>query len=271
MPQDYTRPSIQSYKGDRVTFTLSRELANDLRSVASKADSTLYMILLSAYNILLHKYTGQEDIIVGSPTAGRPHNDLQNLVGMFVNTLALRNYPRGEKSFRTFTEEVKNNVLRALENQDYQFESLIESLKLKRDLSRNPLFDTLFVLQNMGIPRTDVNGLKFMPYELKSEVSKFDLTLEAIENDEGIRFNLEYCTALFKRETIERMASHFINIIKSVTKNPEIQISQINMLTEEETGKLLQYFNIHTVNILWKRHCQVYSKNRQKKDQMILQ
>ncbi|MFZ5986960.1 MAG: condensation domain-containing protein, partial [Bacillota bacterium] len=243
MPQDYSRPSIQSYEGDRIAFTPSKGLSDGLRAAAENTSSTLYMVLLAAYNILLHRYTGQEDIIVGSPTAGRPHADLESLAGMFVNTLALRNYPKGGKTFSCFLKEVRDNVLRALENQDYQFEKLIDDVDLKRDLSRNPLFDTMFVLQNMGIPQTDVSGLKFIPFEFESKVSKFDITLEAVENQEGIRFNLEYCTRLFKRETIERLACHFEKILEQVAENPDIEISQIEMLTEEEKNQILFDFN----------------------------
>ncbi|AEY65543.1 non-ribosomal peptide synthetase [Clostridium sp. BNL1100] len=243
MPLDYPRPSIQSYEGDRITFTISKKLADTLKDITLKTGSTLYMVLLCAYNILLNKYTGQEDIIVGSPTAGRPHADLENLAGMFVNTLALRNFPKGDKTFIDFLEEVKKNVVTALENQDYQFESLIENLKLKRDLSRNSLFDTLFVLQNMGMPETDVNGLKFTPYKFGNRVSKFDLTLEAVESSEGITFNLEYCTALFKRETIESLLLHFQKILESIAENPQILISQIEMLTTQEKSQILFDFN----------------------------
>ena len=243
MPQDYPRPSIQSYEGDKITFSVSRALAENLKTVAANTGTTLYMVLLAAYNILLHRYTGQEDIIVGSPTAGRPHADLESLAGMFVNTLALRNYVSGDKNFKCFLDEVKNNVLSALKNQDYQFEKLIDDLELKRDLSRTPLFDTLFVLQNMGIPQTDVNGLKFIPFEFKNRVSKFDITLEAVEMSESIRFNLEYCTALFKRETMERLAKHFENILEQIVKNPDVEISEIKMLTEDERKHILLHFN----------------------------
>ncbi|GAE91021.1 long-chain-fatty-acid-CoA ligase [Acetivibrio straminisolvens JCM 21531] len=175
LPTDYPRPSIQSYEGDRIRFALSKELVEGLRAVAANTGTTLYMVLMAAYNVLLYKYTGQEDIIVGSPTAGRPHADLENLAGMFVNTLALRNYPKGEKTFREFLEEVKSNVLNALENQEFQFEKLLELLDLKRDLSRNPLFDTLFVLQNMGVPETEVESLRFIPFEFENKVSNLTL------------------------------------------------------------------------------------------------
>ncbi|HHV30622.1 MAG TPA: AMP-binding protein, partial [Clostridium sp.] len=243
LPLDYPRPSIQSYEGDRVRFTLSKELVKGLKTVAANTGTTLYMVLIAAYNVLLYKYTGQEDIIVGSPTAGRPHADLENLAGMFVNTLALRNYPKNEKVFSGFLEEVKSNVLNALENQEFQFEKLIEVLDLKRDLSRNPLFDTLFVLQNMGIPEMDVGGLKFIPFEFENRVSKFDITLEAIENKDDIRFNLEYNTSIFKRETIERLARHFNKILEEIAKNPYKEISQIEMLTKGEKEQILVDFN----------------------------
>ncbi|WP_273480649.1 condensation domain-containing protein, partial [Acetivibrio straminisolvens] len=220
LPTDYPRPSIQSYEGDRIRFALSKELVEGLRAVAANTGTTLYMVLMAAYNVLLYKYTGQEDIIVGSPTAGRPHADLENLAGMFVNTLALRNYPKGEKTFREFLEEVKSNVLNALENQEFQFEKLLELLDLKRDLSRNPLFDTLFVLQNMGVPETEVESLRFIPFEFENKVSKFDITLEAIEDKDDIRFNLEYSTRLFKRETMEKLAGHFSKILKEISENP---------------------------------------------------
>ena len=243
MPLDYPRPSIQSYEGDRITFNISKKLADTLEDITLKTGSTIYMVLLCSFNILLNKYTGQEDIIVGSPTAGRPHADLEKLAGMFVNTLALRNYPKGDKTFINFLDEVKANVVTALENQDYQFESLIENLKLKRDLSRNSLFDTLFVLQNMGMPEMDVNGLKFTPYKFENRVSKFDLTLEAVESSDGITLNLEYCTALFKRETMERLLLHFQNILECIAENPQIQISNIEMLAPKEKSQILFDFN----------------------------
>ncbi|MGB7604797.1 MAG: amino acid adenylation domain-containing protein, partial [Lutisporaceae bacterium] len=148
MPTDYQRPSIQSFEGDSLSLELSEELTNKLKQIAKETGSTMYMVLLSAYNVLLSKYSGQEDIVVGSPIAGRPHADLENIMGMFVNTLAMRNFPQGNKTFKEFLEEVKANSLLAFENQDYQFEELIDKLNVTRDLSRNPLFDVMFSMQN---------------------------------------------------------------------------------------------------------------------------
>lgn len=243
LPLDYPRPSIQKYEGEKLSFELDKDIVKQLRKKALETDTTLYMQLLAAYYILLYKYSGQEDIIIGSPTAGRRHADIEGLIGMFVNTLALRSFPEGDKVFSVFLEEVKHNCLNAFENQDYQFEKLVESLELKRDLSRNPMFDTMFVLQNMGIPELNAGKISFAPYAFESRVSKFDMTFEVIENKASASLNVEYCTRLFKQDTIKRMASHFINILKAITKNPNIRLKDIDMLTNEEHVMILGDFN----------------------------
>lgn len=243
LPTDYTRLPIQSSEGDRLSFNLDRTLIEDLKKFSAEKGATFYMALLTVYNTLLHRYTGQEDIIVGSPTAGRQHADVENVIGMFVNTLALRSFPEGEKSFSEFLEEVKDNAFRAFENQDYQFEKLVDSLDVPRDISRNPMFDTMFVLQNLGIPQMDFGGLKFLPYGFENKVSKFDLTFEVVENGEDARINIEYSTKLFKRETILRMADHFTNIAREAVKNPEIKLDEIDISTPLEKEQLIFGFN----------------------------
>ena len=243
LPTDYVRPSLQSGEGDRLTFGLNDKIVDGLKRIATEKGATLYMALLAVYNTLLHKYTGQEDIVVGSPTAGRQHADVENVIGMFVNTLALRSYPEGRKTFGNFLGEVKDNAFTALENQDYQFERLVDTLDLPRDISRNPMFDTMFVLQNLGIPQMEFGGLKFLPYGFENKASKFDLTFEVVENEADARINIEYCTRLFKRETIERMAGHFLNIAVQVVKNPDQRLDEIDMLSGEEKKQNLFAFN----------------------------
>ena len=162
---------------------------------------------------------------------------------MFVNTLALRNYPEGGKTFEQFLEEVKENSLQAVENQDYQFEKLVDTLNPPRDISRNPLFDTMFVLQNMGIPQMEFADLKFVPYPFENKVSKFDLTFEVIENPDEIRINIEYCTRLFRQETVARMVKHFTRIIGEVVKKPERPLREIEMTSAEEKRQILIDFN----------------------------
>ena len=243
LPADYPRPSIQNFEGASLSFSVDKQLAEKLKRVSKANGATLYMTLLSAYYVLLSKYSGQEDIIVGSPIAGRSHADLQNTVGMFVNTLAIRNYPEESKNFSKFLQEVKESALGAYGNQDYQFDRLVEKLDIRRDLSRNPLFDVMFVLQNTDTKEIELDNIKIKQYEYESRISKFDITLEAEEKEEEIEFRIEYCTKLFKRETIERMIRHFTNILEIAADNPEIKLAEIDMLSEEEKKKIVIEFN----------------------------
>ncbi|MCK4261381.1 MAG: amino acid adenylation domain-containing protein, partial [Halanaerobiales bacterium] len=167
---DNPRPAIMTYEGDKIQFNLDKELTNQLNYLIVKHGATLFMTLLSTYNILLAKLSGQEDIIVGSPIAGRKHADLESIIGMFVNTLVFRNYPEGNKRFVDFLEEVKEKSLEAYQNQDYQFDMLVDQLNLERDLSRNPLFDVMFVVQNIStdLPLID-NADKKETNDLKIE------------------------------------------------------------------------------------------------------
>ncbi|MFE4201638.1 gramicidin S non-ribosomal peptide synthetase GrsB [Aneurinibacillus aneurinilyticus] len=241
---DYPRPMIQSFEGDIVTFNSGRRLAEELKRLATETGTTLYMLLLAAYNVLLHKYSGQEEIVVGTPIAGRSHADMENIVGMFVNTLALKNTPIAARSFREFLLEVKQNALEAFENQDYPFENLVEKLQVRRDLSRNPLFDTMFSLNNadeqVGI---EIEGLSFRPYEMQYWIAKFDISLDALEKQDEIQFYFNYCTNLFKKETMERLATHFMHILQEIVTNPEVKLCEINMLSEEEQQRVRYDFN----------------------------
>ena len=243
MPADYPRPGMQSFEGGSIAFGIDRELTGRIRELSLRTGTTLYMTLLGAYSIMLAKYSGQEDIVVGSPIAGRPHADLENIMGMFVNTLAMRNYPQGNKTVEEFLKEVKENSLMAYENQDYQFEELVERLEIKRDLSRNPLFDTMFALQNADMGELELPGLKLKPYAAENRVSRFDITLNASEQGEGIAFVLEYCTKLFKKETMERLSGHYANILREMAANPGMKISEIDMMSEEERRRILYGFN----------------------------
>ena len=152
------------------------------------------MVLLAAYTVLLAKYTAQEDMIVGIPVEGRLHNDVRDVIGMFVNTLAIRNFPNGEKTFLHFLDEVKENLLKAYENQEYPFEALVEKAHVKRDLSRNPLFDTVFLLQNVDIRQIQMDGAVLKPYPFAGKSAKFDLTIEAYDYGDTLEFVAEYCT-----------------------------------------------------------------------------
>jgi amino acid adenylation domain-containing protein len=243
LPTDYIRPGIRSFQGDRIQFKLEAEDAAKLNRLAQESSASLYMLLLAIYNVLLSKYTRQEEIIIGSPIAGRPHPDLENVIGMFVNTLAMKNGPQEEKTFREFLKDVRENTLAAYENQDYPFEELVEKLNPSRDLSRNPLFDAMFVLQSFDHGNTAIEGLTITPYPFENRIAKFDLTLQAAEAETGIYFQLEYCTKLFKAETIEQMAVHFRNLIQRIVQDPEAKLAELEMLTAAEKHRILYEFN----------------------------
>ena len=242
---DYPRPAIQSFEGDRVFFTVGEKITQGLEDIAARSGATMYMVLLAAFNVLLAKYSGQEDIVVGTPIMGRKHADLENIVGLFSNILAMRNYPEGNKTFVHFLEEIKSASFKAFENQDYQFEEFVSKLGVKRDLVKNPLFDVTFIMQNMNLhvytTKINTRGLKFKPYEFNNRVSRFDITLSATEIDnsrssmKNLQFELEYSTKLFKKETIDRLKEHFIKILHQIVKFPEIRLAEIDILTAKES------------------------------------
>ncbi|MHC5290487.1 lichenysin non-ribosomal peptide synthetase LicB [Bacillus licheniformis] len=240
LPYDFPRPSKRSFEGDRVVFGINRKLTADVQKLLSEADATLYMFLLAAFNILLSKYASQEDLIVGSPVAGRTHPDLHNIPGMFVNTLALRNRPEGEKTFKEFLQEVKETSLQGFAKQDYPLEELIEKLPLLRDTSRNPLFSVFFNMQNMEIPTLKLGDLQISSYSVRHRTAKFDLSLEAVEHDGEIGLSFDYAVSLFKEETIRRWSGHFLNVIKTICENPGIKLRDIELLSDKERGLLLE-------------------------------
>ena len=179
------------------------------------------MLLFAVYQVLLYRYTGQEDIIVGTPVAGRPQLAMQKIAGVFVNTLAVRNYPAGVKRFKDFLKEVKANILETFANEEYQFENLVNQLNIPRDVSRNPLFDVLFSLEEETFTDLQLEGLEISPYRTDENVAKFDISLITEQKKELIQCNFEYRTDLFKEETIRALGEHFVNILKSVIKDDE--------------------------------------------------
>ncbi|UCH96977.1 MAG: AMP-binding protein, partial [Candidatus Aminicenantes bacterium] len=243
LPTDYARPAVQGFEGNSINFEINKETAGALKALALEAGATLYIGLLALYTILLSKLSNQEDIVIGTPVAGRRHADLEKIIGMFVNTLALRNYPSGENGFMDFLGEVKEIALKGFENQEYQYEDLVEQIPVNRDTGRNPLFDTMFVLQNTGSQEIKIPGLKLVPYEFENKTSKFDLTLTAVEVEEKLVFCFEYSTKLFKRETIEQFIIYFKNIVRSIVENKNRRISNLEILTEEEKKRILFDFN----------------------------
>ncbi|WP_197196800.1 non-ribosomal peptide synthetase [Bacillus sonorensis] len=244
LPADKPRPAVQSFAGDAIEAHADLELKQKLEQLAKDNGATLYMVLLAAYQTLLSRYSGQEDMIIGSPIAGRPHADLEPIAGMFANTLSMRGQPRGDKTFKAFLQEIKEMALGAFENQEVPFEELVEKLEVHRDVNRNPLFDSMFVLQNMDDAELNMNGLTLRPYNRQMyKTAKFDLTLQAEERETGLAFTWGYSTALFERETVERWTGHWLRLLEQVAETPDIPLGEIDLLTEAEKHQLLITFN----------------------------
>lgn len=235
MPTDYPRPEIQSFAGGSLQFEIEGEMFRKLKALALEEGTTLYMALLAVTNILLFCCTGQEDIVIGTIAAGRERSELQNLIGVFVNPLPMRNYPANSKTFSEFLKELKHNTLKAFENQSYPFGDMIETLVKKKDLSRNPLFDVMFIFRNRDIEKEEVDGLHFTRYEVDGEFvahSQQDITFWAVEEEERTRIEMAYCTALFKQETMEEFIAAFKKIISSVIEKKDIKLKDIEIIHE---------------------------------------
>jgi amino acid adenylation domain-containing protein len=243
IPTDFPRPAVQRFQGSTLHFEIDDNQSKILKEYALWQGATLYMVLLALYNIFLFKLTCREDIVVGLPIAGRNHPDLENVVGMFVNTLVLRNFPVGTKNFNQFLGEIKERALEAFSNQDYQYENLVEKIIVKRDVSRNPLFDTMFSLQNVPVPEINIQGLKLKPFHHENNISKFDLSLYCMENKDKVQCIFEYSTYLFEKETMERFVTYFKRIISIVLADPAIKLAGIEIIPPEEKQRLLYDFN----------------------------
>jgi acyl carrier protein len=243
LPTDFKRPGLQYFEGGSWSFSLGEKDTEQLKILAAERDVTLFMVLLSLYNVWLARISTQEDIIVGTPTAGRRYPGIENIIGMFVNTLALRSYPVGEKTFLEFLHEVRQWTLAAFENQDYQFEDLVERLQQHRDSNRNPLFDVMFTFQNLSVIGMEIPGLTLNPYPYENQVSKFDLSLDVMDKEGRLAFTLHYSQTLFKKSTIERITGSFKNMVFCVLADPGKKLGSIDILTEAEKSELLIHFN----------------------------
>jgi len=247
MPWDYSRPAVQTFNGGLVRHTLSSALTRQLKEITQQTGSTLFMSLLASVNVLLHKYTSQTDITIGSPIAGREHSDLSDQIGFFLNTLAFRTQFKVETSFKALLEAVNKHTLKAFEHQNYPFDELVNNLGLQRDLSRSPLFDVMVVLQNNE--QADIShgfeGLEIRPLEdTQNSVSwNYDLTFTFTEVDNKIEVITFFNQDLFKKETINQLSNHLNQVIQSLVSKPNLPISEITFLRQEEEEQLLVAFN----------------------------
>jgi amino acid adenylation domain-containing protein len=240
---DRPRPAMESFKGATLSFELPSMLSRALKELAQREGATLFMISLAAYQVLLSRWSGEHDIVVGSPIAGRANRELEGLIGFFVNTLALRSDLSGNPTFRQLLERVKEGTLGAYAHQDLPFEVLVKELRPDRNLSRQPIFQVALVLQNYPEERLELPGLTWTLADTASVTTHFDLTLYLYEASNKLSGCFDYATDLFDAGTIGRMAGHLRALLEGIVANPDCPINQLPMLSEAEEEQLLVDWN----------------------------
>ena len=243
LPLDHPRPAMQTFHGATQTFMIEQSILDRVRHLSHDQGATPFMTLLAAFSVLLSRYSGQEDLVVGSPMAGRNHPEIEKLIGLFVNTLVLRTDLSGNPSFLDLLRRVRETSLSAYAHQEVPFERLVEELNPERDLSRNPLFQIMFSLQNVPRDKWQLPGLTLSPFTMESGTEKFDLSVNLVEKANGLKVSFSYNTDLFEAATIDRMAGHFQRLLKGIVANPAQRISELRLLDETERHKILVEFN----------------------------
>lgn len=226
LPTDYVRPPYKTYNGRYVRFNLGADLSSKLKQLAAKEKTTLYSVLSAGFNILLGRYSSQEDICVGTPMANRDREEIRGLIGFFINTVVIRSVFKGEDTAQLLIQQIKNNVLEAFEHSLVPFEMVVESLKPRRDLNHDPLFQIMFSVQDQFANVSNINGEKWL--------SKFDMNITLSDTCDGIVGGWEFCSDLFHKERIVRMIDHFKVILEQIVENPATKIADIVVITKEE-------------------------------------
>ncbi|MDP4177079.1 MAG: amino acid adenylation domain-containing protein [Bacillota bacterium] len=246
LPTKQGRGNIQKFEGSHLKFKIEMEQTMLLKTLCSGYKTTLFVLLLSLLDVALYRYSNQDDIIIGSPTVGRNNKKVKDIVGMFVNTVVLRNYIDPKKTFGEFISQVKYSTLEAFQNQEYPFSYIVEKLEGRRDLSRNPVFDIMFVFQNYGIDKSgeDYFGtIEFADSIVSNKASKFDISFSAVEDNNCICYDMEYSTNLFTKEAMQRFADNFLALVDEIILNPEQEISNINILSKNERKLVVNEFS----------------------------
>ncbi|MDV3448121.1 condensation domain-containing protein, partial [Paenibacillus larvae] len=239
LPNDFKRNmGVLESEASIASFVIDKDLTGKVRDFAVCKNSSLFVLLLAVYNVILSKCCAQEDIVVGTATSGRNHDDLTRVVGMFVKTVPLRNFPAEDKIFSRFLEEVHQNSLLSFQNQDYPFDMLVSKLNLGRDLNRNPLFDTFFQIQYFEERKKEVGDLVFHPYTYKkNNTSQFELELSVEEEQEQIEFHFYYSTHLYKNKTIHKLWNDYLQVLRTVLQDDQVKLGDIRLGMENKKKK----------------------------------
>jgi len=243
LPADRPRPAVQSFRGARESVRLGAELTRALQELSRAEGVTLFMTLLAGFAALLWRYTGERDVVVGTPVANRGRREVESLIGFFVNTLPLRMQVGGEESFRETLGRVREVCLGGYAHQEVPFERVVEELGVERRLSQSPLFQVMFALQNAPLPPLQMSGLEAELLEVEVETAKFDLTVSLSEIEGELHGYVECSTDLFERETIERIRSHYVNLLESIVREPNTSLWQLPLLSASECRRQLKEWN----------------------------
>jgi aspartate racemase len=243
LPSDQVRPAVQSYRGASEQVELGAELTRGLKELSRGAGATLYMSLLAGFEVLLQRYTGVREISVGTPVAGRSRREVEDLIGLFVNTVVVRNEVKGEESFRELLQRVRRVTLAGYAHEEVPFEKVVERLQPERSLSHSPLFQVVFAWQVSALPELQLSGVTARRRELRSETAKFELTLQLEESDGEVRGWLEYNRDLFAAESMRRLLGHYQRILQAVVEQPERRLAELEWLGESERRQLLAEWN----------------------------
>ncbi len=246
LPTDRPRPAEQTYRGAAYDFAIPEEVSARLAALAQREGATLFMALLAAVASLLGRYAGEDDVVIGSPVANRTRPELEGVVGLFANTLAIRADLSGDPSFRELLRRVRDAVFDDFAHQDLPFEKIVEDMRVERSLSYNPVYQVLFVLQNAPRVHGALAGLEIRPLETDHRKSKLDLALSLMEDERGIRGGWEYSTELFDRETIVRLTDHFLVLLAAAVGEPDRRLSDLPLVRPEERTRLLRTWSIAT-------------------------
>jgi len=252
-PLDCARPKAQTFNGAVISSTISEEKARQIEGLYKESGATSFMCVLALVNVLLYKYTGQTDIVLGSPMMFRPHYDLFDQVGLYLNTVVYRNQFSQDDDFVGILKKIKGNAIKSYAHKDYPFDQLIDDLNLERDMSRNPLFDIMVILNNnemADFSKSMMDGISIKPYKTNTEsiISKFDLSINFTEVGNKFLVDIEYNTDLFKQQTVEQLSHHLHTLIDVVIANPTIPLSDLTLLSKEEEKQLLLEFNDTNAN-----------------------
>ncbi|KAF0243868.1 MAG: non-ribosomal peptide synthase/amino acid adenylation enzyme, partial [bacterium] len=243
LPIDKPRPTNQTHYGRQQQIVVSKEISQKVVSLSKKANVTLFMTMLASFKLLLYRYSGELDIIVGSPIAGRNHPETEDLIGFFVNTLVLRTSFSANNSFLGLLEKVRETCLEAYTHQEIPFEKLVELLQPERSLSYSPIFQVMFLLQEDNLSAFNLNGLELSYFDIETNIVKFDLTCFVARTSNGLEVSLTYNTSLFEDETITRMLENYQVLLESLIDNPSQRISTLPILSDKEQSMLLKEFN----------------------------